>query len=429
MRVTATNNIGSESMMGSSRVHARPAASDAKVMGVDPMLLFVSMSIVLLGLLMVFSSTIGMQGKNLTTNFTHFNKQLVFVCIGVVGAWITSHIPLRLWEKNSFIILCCCAVLMLFLIIVGSKVNGSVRWIKLGPINVQPAEIVKLMCVAYIASYLARRRDVLDQFTRGIVIIGVVVFVLGVLLLMQPDFGSLMVILSTVSVMMLLGGVKGLHMFFCGLGLILLVPILVIFEPYRLKRVLSFSDPFLDAYGDGYQLSHALIAVGRGEFFGVGVGGSIQKLSYLPHAHNDFIFAVIAEELGLIGIVLVISLFAVFMWRTFMIARQAEDVGMFYGARLAQGIGMLLIIQAMVHAFVNLGMFPTKGLNLPFISYGGSSALVNFVALGILFAVDKQSRKRGFRSVTSRETNLDPLLNPKKFVNSVEKRKGFSSGN
>lgn len=429
MRVTATiNSAINEPSASSSRVHARPISSDTKVMGVDSMLLFISMSIVLLGLLMVFSSTIGMQGKNLTTNFAHFNKQLIFVSAGVVFAWVSSHIPIQFWEKYSFNILCGCALVMFVLIIVGDKVNGSARWIKIGPINVQPAEVVKLMCVAYIASYLARRREVLDQFTRGIVIIGAVVSVLGVLLLLQPDFGSLMVILCTVGVMMFLGGVKLLHMVVCVLGLIVLVPILIIAEPYRMKRVFSFGDPFSDIYGAGYQLSHALIAVGRGEFFGVGVGGSIQKLSYLPHAHNDFIFAVIGEELGLVGIVLVISLFAVFLWRAFMIARQAEGAGMVYGARLAQGIGMLLVIQAVVHAFVNLGMFPTKGLNLPFISYGGSSALVNFVALGILFAVDKQSRQRDFRRSESKESGLDPLLDPSKFTNVREKRSRFSHG-
>jgi cell division protein FtsW len=406
-----------------SRIHARPLQSQNNTLGIDSTLLFVSMSIILLGLVMVFSATIGMQGKSLTTNFAHFNKQFIFVSAGVVFAWIASHIPIQFWERYSFNILCLCALIMSVLLVVGQEVNGSARWIRLGPVNIQPAEVVKLMCVAYVASYLARRREVLDEFTKGIVIIGLVVAVLGGLLLMQPDFGSLMVILSTVAVMMFLGGVKLLHMFLCLMGLVVLVPILVVTQPYRMQRVLSFSDPFADSLGSGYQLVHALIAIGRGEFFGVGIGGSVQKLSYLPHAHNDFIFAVIGEELGLVGIVLVISLFAVFLWRAFMIARQAEGAGMFYGARLAQGIGMLIIIQAMVNIGVNLGVFPTKGLNLPFISYGGSSALVNFVALGILFAVDKQSRARDFRPAEIRSSTLDPILNPNDFVNVREKRR------
>ncbi len=396
--------------ISSARMHARPLLQENRVFGIDASLMFVAMSIVLIGLVMVFSATIGMQGKSLTTNFAHFNKQLVFVLVGLVFAFITAWIPINFWERYSFLILCLCAAVMSLLLVVGQEVNGSARWIRLGPVNIQPAEVVKLMCVAYVASYLARRREVLDEFTRGIVIIGLVVAVLGGLLLLQPDFGSLMVILSTVAVMMFLGGVKLTHMLLCLLGLLVLIPILVITQPYRMQRVLSFSDPFADSYGAGYQLSHALIAIGRGEFFGVGVGGSIQKLSYLPHAHNDFIFAVIGEELGLFGIILVISLFAVLLWRTFMIARQAEDAGMFYGARLAQGIGMLIVIQAMVNMGVNLGVFPTKGLNLPFISYGGSSALVNFVALGILFAIDRQSRERSFRPAKLQTSTLDPLL-------------------
>lgn len=401
--------------ISSSKLHARPRMDSNHILGIDASLLFVSLSIILIGLVMVFSATIGMQGKSLTTNFSHFNKQMIFVVAGSVFAFITMWIPINFWERYSFSILCACAVIMTVLIFVGQEVNGSARWIRIGPVNIQPAEIVKLMCVAYIASYLARRREVLDEFTRGIVVIGVVVAVLGGLLLLQPDFGSLMVILGTVSVMMFLGGVKLTHMLLCLVGLLILVPVLIVTQPYRMQRVLSFSDPFADSFGSGYQLSHALIAIGRGEFFGVGIGGSIQKLSYLPHAHNDFIFAVIGEELGLLGITLVISLFAIFLWRAFMIARQAEDVGMFYGARLAQGIGMLIIIQAIVNMGVNLGIFPTKGLNLPFISYGGSSALVSFVSLGILFAVDRQSRERSYRPAKIQSTEVDDLLKPNTF--------------
>jgi len=401
----------------STRLHARPKAAENRILGIDASLLFVSLSIILIGLVMVFSATIGMQGRSLTTNFAHFYKQSIFVAAGIFLAFITVWIPIKFWEKYSFTILCLCAVVMMVLLLVGQEVNGSARWIRVGPVNIQPAEVVKLMCVAYIASYLARRREVLDEFTRGIVIIGVVVAVMGGLLLLQPDFGSLMVILGTVAVMMFLGGVKLFHMFICVFGLVILVPILIIIEPYRMKRVFSFSDPFADIYGSGYQLAHALIAIGRGEFFGVGMGGSIQKLSYLPHAHNDFIFAVIGEELGLFGIMLIVSLFAVLLWRSFMIARQAEDAGMYYGARLAQGIGMLIVIQAMINMGVNLGVFPTKGLNLPFISYGGSSALVNFVALGILFAIDRQSLIRSYRPAKIQgSSKLDHLVKPNNYT-------------
>jgi len=400
-------------MSSASRLQARPLNSNNLLFGLDSVLLLVAFTLILLGLLMVFSATIGMQGKSVVTNFAHFKKQAIFVGTGFFLASIMVFIPVNFWNRYSFSILCGCALMMLVLLFVGKEINGSARWIRIGPINVQPAEIVKLMSIAYIASYLARKQEVLEDFTRGILIIGAVVAVIGVLLLLQPDFGSLVVILFTAATMMFLGGIKLKHMFLCATGLIVTIPVLIATQPYRMNRVLSFSDPFANYEGAGYQLAHALIAIGRGEFFGVGIGGSIQKLSYLPHPHNDFILAVIGEELGLLGIFLVISLFAVFLWRAFMIARQAEDAGMSYGARLAQGIGLLIIIQALINIGVNLGALPTKGLNLPFISYGGSSTLVNFVALGILFSIDRQSRARSFKAPDIDDgytANLDPIL-------------------
>ena len=221
--------------------------------------------------------------------------------------------------------------------------------------------------------------------------------VLGIvagLLLAQPDFGSFFVIACTVGLMMFLGGVRISHMMVCGGFVLVAIFFMIKMAPYRMQRVLSFRDPFADAYDTGYQLVHSLIAIGRGEFFGVGLGGSIQKLYYLPHAHNDFILAVIGEELGLLGITLVIALFIILLYRIFVIARRADDAGLMYGARLAQGIGSLLIIQAIVNIGVNLGVLPTKGLTLPFISYGGSSILVSCAAMGMVFAVDKQSKVR-----------------------------------
>lgn len=400
-------------MSSSTRLHARPLSSNNLIFGLDAVLVLVAFGLLLMGLLMVFSATIGMQGKSVVTNFTHFKKQIIFTGMGAFLAMIAIYIPVNFWSKYSFSILCICAFMMLVLLFVGKEINGSSRWIRVGPINIQPAEIVKLMSVAYIASYLARKREMLDEFTRGIVIIGAVVAVIGGLLLMQPDFGSLVVILFTSAAMMFLGGVKLRHMLVCVTGLAVLVPILIVTQPYRMKRVLSFGDPFADYEGAGYQLAQSLIAIGRGELFGVGIGGSIQKLSYLPHPHNDFILAVIGEELGLTGIALVICLFAIFLWRTFMIARKAEESGMYYGARFAQGIGLLVIIQALINIGVNLGALPTKGLNLPFISYGGSSILMNFVGLGILFAIDRQSRARSFKNPyleSASNTHIDPLL-------------------
>ena len=248
--------------------------------------------------------------------------------------------------------------------------------------------------VIYAASYLTRKQSELEKFTKGIVNIGVVLIIVAVLLLLQPDFGSFVVITVTVGLMMFLGGIRLMHTLLCisfaGIAMFFMVGM----SEYRMQRVLSFRDPWADPFDTGFQLTQALIAIGRGEIFGVGLGASIQKLYYLPHANTDFILAVIGEELGLLGITLVISLFALLLHRALVISRTAELIGRIYAARLAQGIGFLLVFQAMINIGVNLGALPTKGLTLPFISYGGSSMLVCCVAMGLLFAVDRQNRIR-----------------------------------
>ena len=382
--------------MTAANLQARPKIESGAPMGVDAILLLTFAILMLLGLTMVFSSTIALQDQSLQTNFSHFQKQAVFMFVGCVGAYIISYIPIGVWQRMSLPLLGAVILVMMILVFtkVGVEVNGSTRWISLGGFRLQPAEFVKLVMIIYMASYLTRRRAVLYEFTRGILIIGLVLGIVAGLLLAQPDFGSFFVIACTVGLMMFLGGVRISHMLICSGFVLVAIFFMIKTAPYRMQRVLSFRDPFADAYDTGYQLVHSLIAVGRGEFLGVGLGGSIQKLYYLPHAHNDFILAVIGEELGLLGIMLVIGLFIVLLRRIFVIARRADDAGLMYGARLAQGIGSLLIIQAIVNIGVNLGVLPTKGLTLPFISYGGSSILVSCAAIGMIFAVDKQSKVR-----------------------------------
>lgn len=382
--------------MTSANLQARPKIADDTPMGVDVILLLTLAVLLLLGLTMVFSSTIALDDESLKTNFSHFQKQAVFILVGCVGAYIISYIPVSVWQRMSMPLLATAILVMMILVFTnaGVEVNGSTRWINLGGFRIQPAEFVKLIMVIYMASYLTRRREQLYEFTRGILIIGLVLGIVAGLLLAQPDFGSFFVIACAVGLMMFLGGVRISHMLVCAAFVGVAIFFMIKMAPYRMQRVLSFRDPFADAYDTGYQLVHSLIAIGRGEFLGVGLGGSIQKLYYLPHAHNDFILAVIGEELGLLGIILVISLFILMLHRIFVIARHADDAGLMYGARLAQGIGALLIIQAIVNIGVNLGVLPTKGLNLPFISYGGSSILVCCAAIGMVFAVDKQSKVR-----------------------------------
>jgi len=350
--------------------------------GVDSMLLGVFISLLMLGLVMVFSSTIAMGDQDLSTNTSHFWKQLVHV----------ACVPVWVWQKLSGPLLGVAVLSLLVLLFIGVEVNGSQRWISIAGVRVQPAEFAKVAIVLYAASYLTRRQSEIKKFSKGIVNIAIVIAVMGGLLLMQPDFGSFVVMTATVGLMMFLGGIRVSHTLLCltvvGIAMFLMIRM----SPYRMERFLGYLDPWADPFGSGFQLTQALIAVGRGEIFGVGLGASIQKLYYLPHANNDFILAVIGEELGLVGIILVIVLYALLLHRALVISRAAELVGQIYAARLAQGVGFLLVFQAVINIGVNLGVLPTKGLTLPFISYGGSSMLVCCIAIGLLFGVDRQNR-------------------------------------
>ena len=360
--------------------------------GVDSILLGTFISLLMLGLIMVFSSTIAMGDQDLSTNTAHFWRQFAHVVVGVCLTVAVAWIPVWLWEKLSFPLLAITLLLLLALLFVGIEVNGSTRWFSLAGFRFQPAEFAKVAIVLYTASYLTRRQAEIKKFSKGIVNIAIVVAVMGGLLLMQPDFGSFVVLTATVGLMMFLGGIRVSHTLLCLAVVAVAMFFMISLSPYRMERFIAYLDPWADPYGAGFQLTQALIAVGRGEIFGVGLGASIQKLYYLPHANNDFILAVIAEELGLIGIILVVGLYAVLLQRALMISRAAELVGRVYAARLAQGVGFLLVFQAVINIGVNLGVLPTKGLTLPFISYGGSSMLVCCIAIGLLFGVDRQNR-------------------------------------
>ena len=380
--------------MTATSLQATRMSPSENLAGVDSMLLGVFVSLMMLGLVMVFSTTIVMGNQSLETNTSYFWKQLIHMVLGVGLTISVACIPVWVWEKISMPLLAFALLLLIVLLFIGLEINGSRRWISLLGIRVQPAEFAKLAMVIYAASYLSRRHAEIEKFSKGIVNIGIVLALIGGLLLMQPDFGSFVVISASVGLMMFLSGIRISHTVLC-LGVVSgAMYLMVTNSAYRMARVTSFLDPWADPYDSGFQLTQALIAVGRGEIFGVGLGASIQKLYYLPHANNDFILAVIGEELGLLGIVLVVVLFGLLLHRALVIARSAELVGKIYAARLAQGIGFLLVFQAMINIGVNLGVLPTKGLTLPFISYGGSSMLICCVAIGLLFAVDRQTRAR-----------------------------------
>ncbi len=380
--------------MSAASLQATRTQPQSNSIGVDSTLLGVFIGLLMLGLIMVFSSTVSMGSRELIINTSHFWRQLLHMVVGVGITVVVATIPVWVWQRSSVVLLVLTLLSLAMLLIVGVEVNGSQRWLSIGGFRLQPAEFAKLAMVIYAASYLTRKQAQIQQFTQGILNIGMVLALLGFLLLLQPDFGSFFVITAAVGLMMFLGGIRISHTLLCLSLAALVMFFLVGMSEYRMARVMSFRNPWADPFDTGFQLTQALIAVGRGEIFGVGLGASIQKLYYLPHANNDFILAVIGEELGLLGILLVISLFALLLHRALVIARAAELIGRIYAARLAQGVGFLLVFQAVINIGVNLGVLPTKGLTLPFISYGGSSMLVCCAAMGLLFAVDRQTRMR-----------------------------------
>ena len=295
------------------------------------------------------------------------------------------------------------AVGLLILVLIpgiGKEVNGSIRWIGAGPINIQVSEIAKLFALIYVAGYLKRHGGELrmaDFHTSAMALarpIGVLA-VLAVLLLLEPDFGSVVVLMAAALGMVFLAGVNLWQFGALQVGTLAVMAMLILSSPYRQDRVLSFLEPWKDPFGKGYQLAQSLIAIGRGELFGVGLGESVQKLFYLPEAHTDFLFAVLAEELGLVGILLVITLFMTLVWRAFKIGRRAERLNMNFSAYLAYGIGLWFGIQALFNMGVNMGALPTKGLTLPLMSYGGSSVVVMCVALALLLRIDVETRAGG----------------------------------
>ena len=371
---------------------------------VDPVLFGTVAALLMLGLLMVYSASIGI-GNADAINHDHLWRQGLHIVIGLALIGVVMYIPVNIWSQISIPILLISLVSLAAVLVVGIELNGSRRWLNLGGLSQQPAEFAKLAVVIYAASYLTRRQAELQQFTKGIVNIGIVLALFAGLLLTQPDFGSFFVITCTVGLMLFLGGIRIFHTILClglaGIAMFLMVSM----SDYRMQRLLSFRDPWADPFDSGFQLTQALIAVGRGEVFGVGLGASIQKLYYLPHANNDFIFAVIGEELGLVGLILIIFLFALLLHRALVISRAAELVGRIFSARLAQGIAFLLVFQAIINMGVNLGALPTKGLTLPFISYGGSSMLVSCFAVGLLFAIDRQTKQRSSTASVPQKTS------------------------
>lgn len=352
-----------------------------------------------IGLVMVYSASIATAETSRYTghNYAYFLlRQCVFVGLALGCAILVFMVPASLWQKSSpSLFLAGMALLVLVLLPgVGREVNGARRWLNLYLFNFQPSEFMKLAAVLYTADYTVRKHAVLKKFKQGLLPMLAVMLAVAWLLLREPDFGAFVVIAVTSFGLLFLGGMNGRHF----LALLAMLAIgflaLVLSSPYRMQRILGFMDPWSDAFGSGYQLSHALIAFGRGEWLGVGLGGSVEKLHYLPEAHTDFLLAVIAEELGFVGVAVVAALFVWIVLRAFAIGRQAVQGEQHFSALVAQGIGTWLGFQALINMGVNTGLLPTKGLTLPLMSFGGTGLVMNSVALAILLRIDWENRQR-----------------------------------
>lgn len=364
----------------------------------DRSLAWAALLLVALGLVMVYSASIATaeSSRFAGNNPAYFLlRHGAFLAVSLATATAVFMVPARVWQKAApWLFVGCVALLVLVLVPgIGREVNGARRWLNLWAFNVQPSELMKLAVVLYAADYTVRKHAVLKSFKRGLLPMLIVMLVVAWLLLREPDFGALVVVAVAAVGVLFLGGMSGQH-FAALVGMLAIGFIaLVLSSPYRMQRIFGFMDPWSDAFGSGYQLSHALIAFGRGEWLGVGLGASIEKLHYLPEAHTDFLLAVIAEELGLAGVAVVIALFVWIVLRAFAIGRQAALRERHFTALVAQGIGIWIGFQALINMGVNMGLLPTKGLTLPLMSFGGSGLLMNCIALAILIRIDWENRQ------------------------------------
>jgi len=352
-------------------------------------------TIVLLGVIMVFSSGVAGGPRDFEFRISHLIKHLVHVSIGVVALLIIARFLSLDWlQRNSklFLLLGILSLAVLLIPGVGLDINGSTRWLSIAGVRIQPAEVIKLVCIIYIADYYARKQASVHLFKVGVFNLGLPIMILAALLLLQPDFGTTVVIVAMTGGMMFLAGVKLRIFTLVVLAVIGGLALIAVLEPYRMERLTVYLNPWDDPFDKGFQLTQALMAVGRGGWLGVGLGNSLQKLNYLPHADNDFLIAIIAEELGAVGVMAVMGLFGILLWRAFAIGGRALQLGQRFGAYLAYGIGLMLVLNAIIHVGVNTGILPTKGLTLPLMSAGGSSMIISLVSIGILFAVDRSTR-------------------------------------
>ncbi len=370
--------------------------------------LLFSVVLSVVGVVMVGSASMDMAALTYKSPFYFVHRQMIFLVAGLVCAALVYQVPLAVWERISVpLLLAAYALLMLVLIPgIGRTVNGSTRWIVAGPINIQVSEIVKICAMMYVAGYLVRRSDEVRERFSGFIKPMLLLSVMVAFLMKQPDFGAVVVIMVSVLVMLFLGGVKFGQFLLVLLGSIGAGALMVFSSSYRMKRVLGYIDPWAEQYASGYQLVQSLIAFGRGEWTGVGLGNGIQKLFYLPEAHTDFVFAVMAEEFGLIGNLLVLGVFMALVFTGLSIGRAAERQGKRFNGYLVYGLSVMLGMQALVNMGVSSGLLPTKGLTLPLISYGGSSLIIVCVVLALIMRADFENSQH-LKKSPSKQPNLN----------------------
>ncbi len=381
-------------------VGSRGALSATQGAGVDQALVWVIVALLAWGLVMVYSASIAIPDNPKFAKYGHsyfLSRHLLFLAMAFVAALISFQLPMALWEKIAPWLFVASLVLLAAVLLpfIGKSVNGAQRWIGLGFMSFQPSELAKFAVLLYAANYMVRKMEVKENFMRAVAPMGTAVAVIGVLLLAEPDMGAFMVIAVIAMGILFVGGVNARMFFLITAVLLVAFGLMIALSEWRRERIFAYLDPWSEkhALGKGYQLSHALIAIGRGEIFGVGLGGSVEKLNWLPEAHTDFLLAVIGEESGLIGVLCVIGLFLWMTRRIMHIGRQAIALDRVFSGLVAQGVGIWIGFQSFINMGVNLGALPTKGLTLPLMSYGGSAILLNIISLAVVLRVDLENKK------------------------------------
>jgi len=390
--------------MNSASLQFSRSAGRKQRFAFDPVVVMTTAALLLVGLVMVTSASVTVADRQSGDPFAYLERQMFSALIGVAAAFVMTKLPVEFWEKNGTALLLVAFGLLVVVLVpgIGHAVNGSRRWVRVGPLNFQPSEAARMLFLTYICGYVVRHQEALRSSFRGFLRPLLVMGAAAVLLLAEPDFGSAMVLLvAGVGVLFVAGARLRDTLLLAGAGGALMALVAVSSE-YRVRRLTAFLDPWADPFNSGFQLTQSLIAIGRGEWLGVGLGSSVQKLFYLPEAHTDFVFAVLAEEFGFIGVVVTVGLFMVLVLRALRIARLAGEAGMGFHACMAAAFGIWIGLQAFINVGVNMGLLPTKGLTLPLLSYGRSSMVVTLAWIGVLLRVHHEVAASGRVVVAAR---------------------------